>query len=109
VAEDSGLILPIGNWVLHEACKQARVWIDAGLPLGRMAVNISAMQFRDEHFLQGVFAILQETGLDPSFLELELTETVLMKRAESTESILKALRAKGVQVRWMTSEPAIPV
>jgi diguanylate cyclase (GGDEF)-like protein/PAS domain S-box-containing protein len=98
VAEDSGLILPIGNWVLHEACKQARVWIDAGLPLGRMAVNISAMQFRGERFLQGVFAILQETGLDPSFLELELTETVLMKRAESTESILKALRAKGVQV-----------
>jgi EAL domain-containing protein (putative c-di-GMP-specific phosphodiesterase class I) len=98
VAEDCGLILPIGNWVLREACKQARAWIDAGLPLGGMAVNISAMQFRDERFLQGVFAILQETVLDPRFLELELTESVLMKRAESTESILKALRARGVQV-----------
>jgi EAL domain-containing protein (putative c-di-GMP-specific phosphodiesterase class I) len=63
-----------------------------------MAVNISAMQFRDENFLEGVFAILKDTGLDPRFLELELTESVLMKRTESTESILKALRARGVQV-----------
>ena len=98
VAEDCGLILPIGNWVLREACKQAQTWINAGLPLVTMAVNISAMEFRDEHFLAGVFAILDETGLDPRFLELELTESVLMKRAESTESILKTLRAKGVQV-----------
>jgi diguanylate cyclase (GGDEF)-like protein/PAS domain S-box-containing protein len=98
VAEDCGLILSIGNWVLREACKQARAWLDAGLPLGTMAVNISAMEFRDENFLDGVFAILKETSLDPRCLELELTETVLMKRAESTESILKALRAIGVQV-----------
>ena len=98
VAEDCGLILPIGNWVLREACKQARAWVDAGLPLATMAVNISAMEFRDEHFLEGVFAILNETGLDPRSLELELTESVLMKRAESTESILKTLRARGVQV-----------
>ena len=98
VTEDCGLILPIGNWVLREACKQARVWLDAGLPLGTMAVNVSAAEFRDEHFLQNLFAILEETGLDPGSLELELTESVLMKRAESTESILKALRAKGVQL-----------
>jgi EAL domain-containing protein (putative c-di-GMP-specific phosphodiesterase class I) len=98
VAEDCGLILPIGNWVLREACKQARAWADAGLPLGTIAVNISAIEFRDEHFLEGVFGILKDTGLDPRSLELELTESVLMKRAESTESILKALRARGVQV-----------
>ena len=98
VAEDCGLILPIGNWVLREACKQARAWVDAGLPLATMAVNISAMEFRDENFLEGVFAILEETGLDPRSLELELTESVLMKHAESTESILKTLRARGVQV-----------
>jgi diguanylate cyclase (GGDEF)-like protein/PAS domain S-box-containing protein len=98
VAEDCGLILPIGNWVLHEACKQAQAWLDAGLRLGTMAVNISAMEFRDEHFLEGVFAILKNTGLDPRFLELELTESVLMKHAESTESILKTLRARGVQL-----------
>jgi EAL domain-containing protein (putative c-di-GMP-specific phosphodiesterase class I) len=98
VAEDCGLILPIGNWVLREACQQAQAWVDAGLPLGTMAVNISAMQLRDENFLDGVFAILKDTGLDPRSLELELTESVLMKHAESTASILKALRAKGVQL-----------
>jgi diguanylate cyclase (GGDEF)-like protein/PAS domain S-box-containing protein len=96
VAEDCGLIVPIGNWVLHEACKQARAWIESGLPVGNMAVNISAMEFRDEKFLEGVFTILEETGLDPGCLELELTESVLMKHAESTESILRALRARGV-------------
>ena len=63
-----------------------------------MAVNISAMELRNDNFLGGVFAILKETGLDPRSLELELTESVLMKHAESTESILKALRAKGVQL-----------
>jgi len=98
VAEDCGLILPIGNWVLREACRQAQAWAVAGLPLGTIAVNISAIEFRDEHFLEGVFGILKDTGLDPRSLELELTESVLMKRAESTESILKALRARGVQV-----------
>jgi diguanylate cyclase (GGDEF)-like protein/PAS domain S-box-containing protein len=98
IAEDCGLILPIGNWILREACKQARTWMDAGLPLTTMAVNISAMEFRDEDFLEGVFKILEQTGLDPRSLELELTESVLMKRAESTQSILKALRASGVQL-----------
>jgi diguanylate cyclase (GGDEF)-like protein len=98
VAEECGLILPIGNWVLREACRQARAWSDAGLPLGTIAVNISAMEFRDENFLDGVFAILKETGLDPRALELELTESVLMKHAESTESILKSLRASGVRL-----------
>jgi diguanylate cyclase (GGDEF)-like protein/PAS domain S-box-containing protein len=98
VAEDCGLILPIGNWVLREACKQARAWIDAGLPLGTMAVNISAIQFRDGRFLDGVFAILKETGLDPRSLELELTEGVLMTRAEAAASVLKILKATGVQV-----------
>jgi EAL domain-containing protein (putative c-di-GMP-specific phosphodiesterase class I) len=98
IAEDSGLILSIGNWVLREARQQARVWLDAGLALTTMAVNISAMEFRDEHFLEGVFAILKDTGLDPKSLELELTESVLMKRAESSQAILKTLRARGVQV-----------
>jgi len=81
VAEDCGLILPIGQWVLREACKQARAWLNAGLSLGTMAVNISSMEFRDDNFLESVFAILSETGLDPRSLELELTESVLMKRA----------------------------
>jgi EAL domain-containing protein (putative c-di-GMP-specific phosphodiesterase class I) len=63
-----------------------------------MAVNISAMEFRDEDFLDGIFRALRETGLEPKLLELELTESVLMKRAESTQSILKILRASGVQL-----------
>jgi diguanylate cyclase (GGDEF)-like protein/PAS domain S-box-containing protein len=98
VAEDCGLIVPIGNWVLREACKQAQAWVLAGLPSMTMAVNISAMEFRNENFLDGVFAILDETGLDPQALELELTESVLMKHAESTEVILKTLRTRGVQL-----------
>jgi diguanylate cyclase (GGDEF)-like protein/PAS domain S-box-containing protein len=98
VAEDCGLILQIGNWVLREACKQARAWVEAGLPLGSMGVNISAVEFQNENFLEGVFTILNDTGLNPSLLELELTESVLMKRPESTASVLQALRAKGVQV-----------
>jgi diguanylate cyclase (GGDEF)-like protein/PAS domain S-box-containing protein len=98
VAEDCGLILPIGRWVLREACQQARAWVDAGLPLATMAVNISAMEFRNDAFLQGVFSVLGDTGLPPEFLELELTESVLMKHAETTESILRTLRARGVQL-----------
>jgi len=98
VAEDCGLILPIGNWALHEACLQAQAWVEDGLPLTRIAVNISAAELRDENFLTGVFAILEETGLNAASLELELTESVLMKHAERTQSILQALRAKGVQL-----------
>jgi diguanylate cyclase (GGDEF)-like protein len=98
VAEDSGLIVPIGKWVLLEACRQAQSWVAAGLPPTTMAVNISAMEFRDQHFLPGVLEILESTRMDPSSLELELTESVLMKRTDSTEFILKAIRAIGVQV-----------
>jgi EAL domain-containing protein (putative c-di-GMP-specific phosphodiesterase class I) len=98
VAEERGLILPIGAWVLREACKQARAWADAGLPAITMAVNVSAMEFRDQKFLERVFAVLRETGMDPKYLELELSESALMKRVESTATILQNLRACGVKV-----------
>jgi diguanylate cyclase (GGDEF)-like protein/PAS domain S-box-containing protein len=98
IAEECGLILPIGKWVLHQACMQARQWVHAGLPMITMAVNISAMEFRDDNFLDGVFAVLQETGLDPRSLELELTERVLITRPESTASVLQTLRTRGVQI-----------
>jgi EAL domain-containing protein (putative c-di-GMP-specific phosphodiesterase class I) len=98
IAEDSGLILPIGNWVLREACKQSRAWADVGLPATTIAVNVSAMEFRQEIFLENIFTILEETGLDPRSLELELTESVLMKRAECVASVLQELRARGIQV-----------
>jgi diguanylate cyclase (GGDEF)-like protein/PAS domain S-box-containing protein len=98
IAEDCGLIVPIGKWVLRQACEQARFWSDAGLPLTSMAVNVSAMEFGDEKFLDGLFQVLSETGLDPRSLQLELTESVLMKRAEATASVLQFLREWGVQV-----------
>jgi diguanylate cyclase (GGDEF)-like protein/PAS domain S-box-containing protein len=98
IAEDCGLILPIGAWVLREACTQARTWFDKGLRVSTMAVNVSAMEFRDDNFLESLFEILRETGLDPKYLELELTESVLMKRAESTASILQILRERGVKI-----------
>jgi len=98
VAEDCGLILPIGNWVLRAACEQAREWRDAGLRRTPVAVNVSAVEFWDHGFLDGVFAILADTGLDPRLLELELTESVLMRRADSAATILRTLRERGVQV-----------
>jgi EAL domain-containing protein (putative c-di-GMP-specific phosphodiesterase class I) len=98
VAEECGLILPIGRWALPTACKQAQDWIEADLPLRTMAVNISAMEFRADHFLDGVFLILKDTGRDARFLELELTESVLMKHAEATQAIPRKLRSRGVQI-----------
>jgi diguanylate cyclase (GGDEF)-like protein len=98
VAEDCGLISPIGAWVLREACTQTQAWSDAGLPRMTMAVNVSAVQFMQESFLHDLFAILHETGLEPGCLELELTERALMKRADLAAPILSTLRAEGVRV-----------
>jgi diguanylate cyclase (GGDEF)-like protein/PAS domain S-box-containing protein len=98
IAEDCGLIVPIGNWVLRNACEQARAWAVAGLPAISMAVNVSAMEFRNVGFLEGLFRVLGESGLDPRLLELELTESVLMKRVEATAAILHAVRSSGVKV-----------
>jgi diguanylate cyclase (GGDEF)-like protein/PAS domain S-box-containing protein len=98
IAEDTGLILPIGQWVLREACRQSRAWLDAGLPPVTMAVNISALEFRSVDFVDGIRALLKETRLDPKCLELELTESVLMKHAESTVSMLQSLKDIGVQL-----------
>jgi diguanylate cyclase (GGDEF)-like protein/PAS domain S-box-containing protein len=97
-AEECGLVVPIGQWVLREACRQARAWQDAGLEAIPVAVNISAVEFGSKDFLAGLLQILDETGLDPRYLELELTETVLMKDAESTVAVLQALKEKGVRV-----------
>jgi EAL domain-containing protein (putative c-di-GMP-specific phosphodiesterase class I) len=98
VAEDSGLILPIGHWVLREACRQAREWQDAGLPFKRMSVNVSATEFRHEDFVESVRTILSDTGLAARYLDLELTEGVLMDDAESTASVLQELKTMGVQL-----------
>ena len=98
MAEDTGMIVPIGQWVLQEACRQMREWLDAGLLAVPVAVNISSLEFRSEKFLEGVQLALKKTRLNPRYLELELTETVLMRDAESTANALGKLKAVGVRL-----------
>jgi predicted signal transduction protein with EAL and GGDEF domain len=96
VAEETGLILPIGEWVLRSACAQAKAWHDEGLPLIRMSVNVSGQQFALSEFPSMVGAILRETGLDPSKLELEITETLIMNDEVWAEKAINQLKALGV-------------
>jgi diguanylate cyclase (GGDEF)-like protein len=96
VAEETGLILPIGEWVLRSACAQAKAWHDEGLPLIRMSVNVSGQQFARSQFPSQVGTILQETGLDPSKLELEITETLIMNDEVWAEKAINQLKALGV-------------
>jgi diguanylate cyclase (GGDEF)-like protein/PAS domain S-box-containing protein len=98
LAEDTGLILPIGEWVLREACAQAKRWLDADLGPISMAVNLSARQFRQKNLVQMVSAILADTGLPPGNLELEITESTMMHRAEEAAACLRALHETGVQI-----------
>jgi diguanylate cyclase len=98
VAEDCGLIVPIGKWVLREACRQTSAWLHAGLDMGQIAVNVSAVEFHSKDFLAGVRAILSDTGLDPRHLELELTESGLMQDTDMTLANLRALKDLGVQI-----------
>ena len=98
IAEECGLIVAIGQWVLLEACRQARAWSDLGLKVLPVAVNVSAVEFRARDFLSGIRAVLIATGLDPQDLELELTEGVLMQDAESAVVTLLALKAMGVKL-----------
>jgi diguanylate cyclase (GGDEF)-like protein/PAS domain S-box-containing protein len=98
IAEDCGLIIQIGRWVLREACTQARAWQNAGLPPLPIAVNVSAVEFRDKDFVEGVRRILLETGLEARYLELEVTEDVLMEDAASTASVLQELKTMGVHL-----------
>jgi diguanylate cyclase (GGDEF)-like protein len=98
IAEDCGLILPIGRWVLRKACLQAQAWRQAGLPPLTIAVNTSAIEFRAKDFLENLCATLEDTRLDTRYLELELTESILMQDAESTDSVLHALSDLGVKL-----------
>jgi diguanylate cyclase (GGDEF)-like protein/PAS domain S-box-containing protein len=98
VAEACGLILPIGIWVLEEACRQAREWSDGGLPAISVAVNVSGRQFQSEHFQETVLQVLERTGLDPKFLELEVTESLLMKSPDLAATLLQSLRRMGITV-----------
>ncbi|MDB6145255.1 MAG: response regulator [Pseudomonas sp.] len=98
VAEDCGLILPVSQWVLREACRQTCAWQAAGWPAIRVSVNISATEFRQKGFLDGIGQALQETGMNPAWLELEITEGVLMQNVESTLQILHALKDLGIRL-----------
>ncbi|HLO76515.1 MAG TPA: EAL domain-containing protein, partial [Magnetospirillum sp.] len=98
IAEETGLIVPIGEWVLREACRQNKAWQDRGLPPVVMAVNLSAVQFRQKDLVSMVRAILDDTGLDPRWLELEVTESVLMHDIERVIAILHDLKDLGVKL-----------
>jgi diguanylate cyclase (GGDEF)-like protein len=98
IAEERGLIVPIGEWVLREACRQNKAWQDAGLPLIAIAVNLSALQFQQNNLSHVVTRILQESGLAPECLELELTESMIMRDAEKTIATMHALKEVGVKL-----------
>ena len=98
VAENSGLILPIGEWVLWTACVQARRWLSDGLLLGPVAVNVSAVQFRQAGFAGLIRKVLRDTGLPPEYLELELTEGVLLSNADVTFPVLRELKEMGLKL-----------
>ncbi len=98
IAENNGLILPIGEWVLRTACAQARRWQDEGLSAVPVAVNVSAVQFRQEGFRELIRRVLQETGLAPEYLQLELTESLLLSNADMTLSVLQELKEMGLKL-----------
>ena len=98
LAEACGLIVPIGDWVLHEACRQNKAWQDAGLPSVNISVNISARQFREKDLVSRVVRALQTSGLDGQFLELELTESLIMQDVEAAVATMKELQGLGVQL-----------
>ena len=98
IAEQSGQMPGIGAWVLRKACTQAKTWMDAGMYPMKVAVNVSEIQLQNEKFSEVIMAILSETQLDPQFLELDVSENVLLKQLERTTQTLKAAKDKGVQI-----------
>jgi len=98
IAEDNGFIVPLGEWVLRTACQQAKEWLESGFPFARVAVNISVLQFIRADFPDTLRTILEETGLDPDYLELEITESLLASDTSGAVETLRALKAIGVQL-----------
>jgi EAL domain-containing protein (putative c-di-GMP-specific phosphodiesterase class I) len=96
LAEETGLIVPIGEWVLREACRQQKLWLDAGKKVGKVAVNLSPRQFRQKNFPGKVEAILRETNLAAEYLELEITESCAMEHAGETINQLNQLNQMGM-------------
>jgi diguanylate cyclase (GGDEF)-like protein len=98
LADETGLIIEIGEWVLHQACMQTKSWHDMGLYPMSISVNVSAVQLGQPQLLNHVADVLNKTGLDPACLELEITESVLMQDAEATISMLRALKEMGIKI-----------
>jgi diguanylate cyclase (GGDEF)-like protein/PAS domain S-box-containing protein len=98
IAEECGLIVPLGEWVLREACRQNKEWQDAGMPPITVGVNVSARQFREKDWVKQVARILEETGLAPQYLELELTESLLMHNVDLAVATMRELQAIGVNL-----------
>lgn len=98
IAEATGVIVPLGEWVLRTACRQARLWHDAGLPAVRVGINLSPAQFREDNLTDTVRRALRDTGLDPQWLELEITEGMVMDDVEAVIKTLGALRSLGVDL-----------
>ena len=96
IAEDTGLINSIGEWVLEEACKQMKQWVDAGYDINRMAVNFSSIQLRQPDFIHRIRRVVSSVGIAPSYLEFELTETTIMHNAERSISLLHEIRDDGL-------------
>jgi diguanylate cyclase (GGDEF)-like protein/PAS domain S-box-containing protein len=98
LAEETGLIIPIGEWVLRSACAQNKEWQDAGLPPVRIAVNLSVRQLKQKNLVARIEEILAETGLDPQWLELELTESMIMNNSENSIQQLTEIKALGIEL-----------
>ena len=98
IAEERGLIVPIGTWVLREACRQNRTWQEAGLPAVPIAVNLSAVQFQQKDLPQEVARALRDCGLAAEYLDLELTESAVMRDAEDSIATMRALKGIGVKL-----------
>jgi diguanylate cyclase (GGDEF)-like protein len=98
IAEETGLIVQLGEWVIHEASRQTRAWLDGGLSPGVVSVNLSARQFRAEGLVRSVSRILQETRLDPACLEMELTESMVMHNVETAVATLQGLKSLGLRL-----------
>ena len=98
IAEECGLILPIGRWVFRETCRQVREWIDSGLSVVPVAVNVSSLEFRSEGFIESLRAAIRDADLDPTYIDLELSETALMRHAKSSVTALKDFKRIGVRL-----------